>query len=100
MKSLLTRGIIIALVVSSSIVCLTPVGAQVSVDMDVLVSGDADDSGAINMTDFGIWKTALGATIGDPNWDARADFNLSDTINMTDFGMWKINLSEMSPQEV
>jgi len=46
--------------------------------------GDANDDGIVNVYDLNIVAKALGTSVGDPDYDLRADFNSDGTIDDID----------------
>ena len=53
-------------------------------DICGLKQGDANRDGAVNLVDFGIWKTEYLSGIKN-----KADFNKDGSVNLVDFGIWK-----------
>ena len=56
-----------------------------------LPEGDADDSNCVDITDFSLLRAAFGSVPGDPNWDARADFDGDGVITISDFYFLRSN---------
>jgi|GEM_PF-5712918 len=50
-----------------------------------LSAGDADNDNYIGTDDYTILNAAFDTSIGDPGWDARADFNGDGTISTDDY---------------
>ena len=48
-------------------------------------SGDVDGNGFVDLTDWSLLSNTFGKQLGDPQYDARADFNGSNTITIIDF---------------
>jgi hypothetical protein len=57
--------------------------------------GDSDDNNVIDMVDYTILRAAVGASCGDPTYDARADFNNDCTINASDYTLLSGNVSRL-----
>ena len=49
--------------------------------------GDADGDGYVGSADFSILAGAYGSSVGDPAFDARADFDLDGYIGSSDFSI-------------
>ncbi len=64
-----------------------------------LLEGDSDLNNAVNMSDFGVWKNALGSAPGDASYNAGANFDNNLAVNMTDFGLMKSNLGLLGPRD-
>ena len=61
-------------------------GAPVTqTEMGLMKTGDCNDDNVINALDFTVVKNTFGKTIGDPGYDARADFDGDNTITSVDF---------------
>lgn len=56
-----------------------------------LLGGDCDNNNVVSMMDFTILRAAYGSKVGDPKWDARADFNGNNQIDMMDFSILNSN---------
>jgi hypothetical protein len=59
-----------------------------------LLAADADQSGSVNLGDFGALRASFGDSIGDENYDLFADFNGDGDINLADFGILRANFGE------
>ena len=70
---------------------------SVAVNLGTLLEGNADDSNAINITDFGILAASYGKSSGDSGYNAQADFDRSGSINITDFGLLAANYGKSAP---
>jgi hypothetical protein len=53
--------------------------------MGLMKTGDCNDDNVITALDFTVVKNNFGKTIGDPGYDARADFDGDNTITSVDF---------------
>lgn len=53
--------------------------------------GDANNDNLANIGDLNILKITFGRSLGDPNYDPRADFNNDNIINLPDFNTLKLN---------
>ncbi len=62
-----------------------------SVEMGLLLEGDANNDNCVGSVDFNILKNTFGKSNGDPGYDGRADFNGDSTVNVADFGLLKGN---------
>ena len=77
--------------------CASPVqgqcpGNQIDTDYDGYgnaCDADYDNNGMIGGSDFGIWKLAMGSSVGDPNYNPLVECDNNNTIGGTDFGCWK-----------
>ena len=83
--------------VKRNVVISTP---STAVDMGILLEGNANDDGIINISDFGILAVAYMCTEGEPCYDARADFDCNGIVNISDFGLLAVNYMEMSPIDI
>src|SRR5207302_9374872 len=70
---------------------VTLMGGTTQQEMGLLREGDADNTNCVSATDFTILKGTFGKGIGDPGYDARADFNGDSAITATDFTILKGN---------
>ena len=61
--------------------------------MGLLQEGDADNNNCVNLTDFTILKGTFGKGVGDPGYDARADFSGDNVVNTPDFTLLKNNFA-------
>ncbi len=64
------------------------------VEMGLMRVGDANDDNIISTTDFNILKGTFGKGLGDPGYDARADFSNDDAVNIADVNLLKINFGQ------
>jgi len=80
--------------VKRNVVISTP---STAVDMGTLLEGNANDDSIINISDFGILAVSYMCTLGEPDYDARADFDRNGIINISDFGLLAVNYMMMSP---
>jgi parallel beta-helix repeat protein len=71
-----------------------------AVDMGILLAGDANCDGIINISDFGILAVSYMCTEGEPCYDCRVDFDCNGIINISDFGLLAVNYMEMSPIDI
>jgi hypothetical protein len=60
-------------------------------DMGLMKVGDCDNDNLINSTDFNIFRSTFGKTVGDPGYDPRAEFNGDNIVNSSDFNLLKLN---------
>jgi hypothetical protein len=72
-----------------------PSGSQIA--FGTLLEGDASDNDRIAGEDFSILATAYGTSLGQPGWDARADFNGDNTITGADFSLLATNYGRQGP---
>ena len=56
-----------------------------------VVPGDADWDGRVAFADYWIWSRANGTTIGDEDYDDRADFDQDGVVDMSDYELWMRN---------
>jgi peptide/nickel transport system substrate-binding protein len=73
---------------------------SLTVDLGVLLEGNANDDGKINIQDFGILALSYGKLIGEFGYDNRADFDRNGIINISDFGLLASNYAGTSPVEI
>ncbi len=69
-----------------------------SVDMGILLMGDANGDHKIDITDFGIVAAAYWTESGGEGWDERADFNHDGRVTVADLSLLAINFNKTSPQ--
>lgn len=62
-----------------------------SVEMGLMLAGDADNNNVIGATDFNITRATFGKVPGDPGYDSRADFTNDQRVNTIDFSFLKVN---------
>ncbi len=75
---------------NSGVVTLT--GAPTTnIEMGFVRTGDCNNDNLVNTLDFNILKITMGKSIGDPNYDDRADFTGDQTVNIVDFNLLKVN---------
>jgi tartrate-resistant acid phosphatase type 5 len=60
-----------------------------SLEIGLMVAGDATDDNTIDVLDFNLLKGAFGWSVGDPSFDGRADFSGDGTIDVLDFNLLK-----------
>ena len=69
-----------------------PAGATTeTIDFGTLHEGDANNDNYVTSLDFFIIKNSYNTSVGDPNFDFRADFNEDDYVTSTDFYLLKRN---------
>jgi len=56
----------------------------IEIDFGEVKSGDGNDDGVINTTDFSVWI----GVFGNEGYEKRADFNNDGVVNTTDFSVW------------
>lgn len=62
-----------------------------NVEMGLMRAGDCNDDNVVSASDFVIVKNAFGTTVGDPGYDARADFTGDNSVTIRDFGLFRTN---------
>jgi hypothetical protein len=67
-----------------------------ALETGMLMAGDADNN-MVNIVDFNILKNSFGKTVGDPGYDARADFNNDIIVSALDTNLHKINQGLAAP---
>jgi len=82
-----------ALALASALDFVMPDGSH-SIHVGVLLTGDADNSNLVNISDFSILAVAFGKTSGQVGYDPRADFNGDDIVNITDFSLLASNFGK------
>jgi hypothetical protein len=70
---------------SSNVHTLEPSDVVTPVEMGMLRVGDANDDNLVASQDFGILRLSFGLSLGDPNYDARADFSGDSLVSAADF---------------
>lgn len=73
------------------------IAAPATIDMDTLLSGNANGDSIINILDFGSLAASFREAIGDPGFDPRADFDDNGIVNIFDFGLLAKNFRATSP---
>jgi hypothetical protein len=69
-------------------------GTVTSVEMGLMIAGDANNDDRISISDFGIVRGAFGTSVGDAGYDDRADFNGDQAVNVTDFTLLRANFGD------
>jgi len=62
-----------------------------NVDMGQLRAGDINNDNVVNVTDLALLKLTYNRTVGEPNYDPRADFNGDQVVNIQDFNLMRLN---------
>jgi hypothetical protein len=70
---------------------ITLVDGANSIDMGMLLTGDANDDNLVELTDFSILASVYGLDQGDNGYDGRADFTGDDAVELTDFSILASN---------
>ncbi|UCE46676.1 MAG: hypothetical protein JSW47_13770, partial [Phycisphaerales bacterium] len=71
-----------------------------SVDLGVLLEGDANQDGIINLSDYGILSMCWQASESQAKYDIRADFDCDGLVNTADLLLLTANWLEISPVEI
>lgn len=71
-----------------------------SVDLSVLLEGDANQDGTIDLSDYGILSMCWQASELQGDYDIRADFNRDGLVNTADLLLLTANWLEISPVEI
>ena len=66
-------------------------GGNNSVEMGQLHMGDADNNNCVSINDQNILRATFAKALGDPGYDARADFNGDNVVNLGDFNLLRGN---------
>src|SRR5205085_1574651 len=66
-------------------------GQSPSLVVGIMRVGDANDDNRVNIQDFDIVKIKFAKRIGDPGYDAAADFDRNDWVNVADFNLMRVN---------
>ena len=61
---------------------------------EVVLVGDVDGNGVVDMTDIGIAALAYASYPGHPKWDPRADINKDGIVDMSDIGIICLHYGE------
>ena len=56
-----------------------------------LRAGDANNDNRVNASDYNIFRASSGKGIGDPGYDARADFTNNNVVDISDFNLLRTN---------
>ncbi len=76
----------------------TLIGGSVnSIEMGTLREGDANNDNCVNIGDFTIMKNSFGKSIGQPGYDARADFTGDNAVTASDFNLIKGSFGQCGP---
>jgi len=70
---------------------LTLTDVDVHQEMGLQLAGDANNDNCVNISDFSIVRDSFGRSIGDPGYDARADFTGDDTVTILDYNLMRSN---------
>ena len=70
---------------------VTLTAGDVHLEMGTQTVGDANNDNCVGASDFNIVKNTFGKSLGDPGYDARADFTGDDTVSVPDFNLLKGN---------
>jgi hypothetical protein len=62
-------------------------------EMGLLLTGDANNDNCVTLVDFNITKNSFGKALGNPGYDARADFSGDNVVNTVDFGLLRNNFA-------
>lgn len=57
----------------------------------MLLEGDASNDNSVALSDFSLLAAAFATAVGDPGYNAQADFNGDELINLTDFSLLASN---------
>jgi hypothetical protein len=49
--------------------------------------GDLNNDGAVDVFDYGIFAAAFGSSVGDPNYNADADFDSNGVVDVLDYSV-------------
>ena len=60
-------------------------------DMGLLLEGDCNTDGSVNIHDFSILSASYRKSLGEPGYDYRADLNDDDTVGIHDFSLLSAN---------
>lgn len=60
-------------------------GPSTQVEMGLMRGGDTNNDALVNVADIAILKASFGRSLGQPGYDARADFTGDDIVNANDF---------------
>jgi hypothetical protein len=69
----------------------------ITLNMGILLEGNANDDNIINMLDFSTLATSFGTSSGVAGYDPRADFDRNGQVNMLDFSLLASNYSKTAP---
>lgn len=73
---------------------VTLTNSDVQLEMGTQSVGDADNNNCVGSSDFNVLKVTFGKSVGDPGYDARADFNGDNAVNVGDFTPLKANFGQ------
>ena len=60
-------------------------------EMGLMRAGDASNDNIVNVVDFNIMKSTFGRSVGQPDYDDRADWTGDQVVNVQDFNWLKLN---------
>lgn len=64
---------------------------QTNLEIGLMRAGDCDNNNSVGVTDFNILRATLGKSLGQPGYDARADFSGDNVVNTSDFNLLRGN---------
>jgi hypothetical protein len=62
-----------------------------SVSLAVTLAGDYNDNGAVDASDYTVWRNLMGAA-----FDPRADGDSNGIVNSADYDIWKTNFGSVA----
>jgi hypothetical protein len=65
-----------------------------SLEIGLMKTGDANNDNRVSAVDASIVRQSLGKRLGDPGYDARADFNGDNTVNGQDQALMQANFGQ------
>jgi hypothetical protein len=65
-----------------------------SLEMGIMLTGDANNDNLVGAVDFNILRGTFGLASGDPNYDDRADFNGDNRVTAVDVSLLRPNFGQ------
>ncbi len=63
------------------------------------LAGDVNGDGVVNLSDLPLFAAAYGSKVGQPAYNAAADFNLNGTVNLDDAKALEHNMTPLTPDQ-
>jgi len=82
-----------------NLVPVTLVSGDNSVNVDLLLEGDANDDNCVTILDFSILASTFGLGTGEPGFDPSADFNQDTSVTILDFSLLAANFEQCGAPE-
>jgi hypothetical protein len=66
-------------------------GTTTHVEMGLLRAGDSNGDNIVSAVDFSMLRASFGRSVGEPNYDARADWSGDQVVSAVDFSLLRAN---------